>query len=66
MIYRSYLVEENLGLLKNNLNLFYGENLGLKNDFREKIKDLNKKALIKNLNQEEILADENKFFNEQL
>ena len=66
MIYRSYLVEENLGLLKNNLNLFYGENLGLKNDFREKIKDLNKKALIKNLNQEEILADENKFFNELL
>ena len=66
MIYRSYLVEENLGLLKNNLNLFYGENLGLKNDFREKIKDLNKKTLIKNLNQEEILADENKFFNELL
>ena len=66
MIYRSYLVEENLGLLKNNLNLFYGENLGLKNDFREKIKDLNKKALIKNLNQEEILADEKKFFNELL
>ena len=66
MIYKSYLVEENLELLKNNLNLFYGENLGLKNDLREKIKNLNKNALIKNLNQEEILADDNKFINELL
>ena len=66
MIYKSYLVEENLKLLKNNLNLFYGENLGLKYDLKGKIKNLNKNALIKNLNQEEILADDDKFFNELL
>ena len=29
MIYKSYLVEENINILKNNLVLFYGENLGL-------------------------------------
>ena len=66
MIYKSYLLEENIRSINENPFLFYGENLGLKNDFRDKIKELNKKALIKNLNQEEILADENKFFNELL
>ena len=34
---KSYLLEENLDIQKNNLVLFYGENLGLKNDFKEKI-----------------------------
>ena len=38
MIHKSYLIEENIELLKNNIVLFYGENLGLKNDFRDKIK----------------------------
>ena len=64
MIYKSYLLEENIKSINENLFLFYGENLGLKNDFRDKIKQLNKTALIKNLDQEEILADENKFFEE--
>ena len=64
MIYKSFLVEENLKLLKYNLVLFYGENLGLKDDFKNKIKNLNKHALIKNFDQEEILYDETKFFNE--
>ena len=64
MIYKSFLVEENLKLIKYNLVLFYGENLGLKDDFKNKIKNLNKHALIKNFDQEEILDDETKFFNE--
>ena len=64
MIYKSYLIENNLSSIKENLILFYGENLGLKNDLKNKIKDFNTNALIINLNQEEILADENKFFNE--
>ena len=64
MIYKSFLVEGNLKLLKYNLVLFYGENLGLKDDFKNKIKNLNKHALIKNFDQEEILDDETKFFNE--
>ncbi len=44
MIYKSYLVEENIGLIKNNLTLFYGENFGLINDFKEKIKIKKKKS----------------------
>ena len=64
MIYKSYLVENNLSSINENLILFYGENLGLKNDLKNKIKDFNTNALIINLNQEEILADENKFFTE--
>ena len=42
MIYKSYLLEENFNLQKNNLALFYGENLGLINDFKEKNKKENK------------------------
>ena len=66
MIFKSYLVETNLEILKEKLVLFYGENTGLKIDLRSKIKNLNKEALIINLDQDEILADENKFFNELL
>ena len=42
MIYKSYLIEKNINSLKENLVLFYGENFGIKKDFREKIKDTNK------------------------
>ena len=34
MIYKSYLLEQNINNLNENLYLFYGENLGLKNDFK--------------------------------
>ena len=64
MIYKSYLVEQNIDLLNNNIVLFYGENLGLKNDLKKTIKNLNKKAFIKSLNQEEILSNKDKFINE--
>ena len=66
MIYKSYSVEENISSISGKIFLFYGENLGLQNDLKNKIRNLNNKALIKNFNQEEILADENKFFNELL
>tara|TARA_B100001248_G_scaffold249079_1_gene221945 strand:- start:521 stop:1513 length:993 start_codon:yes stop_codon:yes gene_type:complete len=63
MNFKSYLIEKDYSYLKNlNSVLFYGENLGLKNDLKSKIKNLSKKALIINLNQEEILANENEFF----
>ena len=42
MIHKSYLVEENFKILKNNIVLFYGENLGLIHDFKNKIKKKNK------------------------
>ena len=37
MIYKSYLIEENIKILKNNCVLFYGENLGLIEDLKRKI-----------------------------
>ena len=32
MIYKSYLVEQNVNILKNDIILIYGENDGLKSD----------------------------------
>ena len=46
MIYKSYLVEENINIFKNNIVLFYGENLGLIEEFKQIIlKDKKKKVL---------------------
>ena len=64
MIHKSYLVEENVEILKSNLVLFYGENLGLINDFKIKISRKNKKNKILKFNQEEILKNEKIFFKE--
>ena len=64
MIYKSYLVEQNIAILKNNLVLFYGENTGLINDFKEKIiKSFSKSNIIK-YNQEDILKNKNLLLNE--
>ena len=66
MIYKSYLIEQNINLIKENLVLFYGENLGLKNDFKEKIKlDYKNKEII-NFFQDSILLNEESFFAEVL
>ncbi len=64
MNYKSYIIEKDISVLKNNIFLFYGENLGLKNDFRGKIKSSFPGAQFLTLFQEEILADKSKFFNE--
>ena len=45
MIFKSYLVEENIEVLKNNFTLFYGENLGLQDDIKKNIIKLEKKVL---------------------
>ena len=37
MIYKSYILEQNINALKEKIALFYGENLGLKNDIKTKI-----------------------------
>ena len=65
MIYKSYLIEQNFSI-NENLTLFYGENLGLKNFFQKKIKEHNKDNEIINYNQEDILKDENQIYNEIL
>ena len=35
MIYKSYQIEKNIALLKEKISLLYGENLGLRNDFKK-------------------------------
>tara|TARA_B100000989_G_scaffold101177_1_gene73939 strand:+ start:2079 stop:3065 length:987 start_codon:yes stop_codon:yes gene_type:complete len=61
MNYKSYLVEQNIKILKNNILLFYGENLGLKNDFKKKLKLSNTNASVVRFTQEEVLKDQNYF-----
>ena len=41
MIYKSYLIEGNLNKIKQKIILFYGENFGLKNTFKNEIKLIN-------------------------
>ena len=64
MIHKSYLIEQNLNLLKNNIALFYGENSGLIQDFKEKIAFNFKEVTILKYSQEEILANQENFFTE--
>ena len=64
MIYKSYLVEDNIKILKNNLVLFYGENLGLLKDFKNKIINENSNNTIIKLSQEEIIKNDNILFNQ--
>ena len=37
MIHKSYLIEQNFDNLKNKIVLFYGENLGLIDEFKDRI-----------------------------
>lgn len=64
MIIKSYLAEQNHTGLDKKLLLFYGENLGLRNDFKRilKIKNHDSEKLI--FNQEDILKDDNLFYSE--
>ena len=64
MIYKSYLIEENIKILKNNCVLFYGENLGLIEDLKRKITLANSKNKILRYSQEDIIRNEEIFFNE--
>ena len=64
MIYKSYLLENNINGLNQNLCLFYGENLGLKNDFKDFLITENKESEIIKLNQDDILKKKEFFFNE--
>ena len=59
MIYKSYLVEGNIKILQNNINLFYGENLGLKNDLKFIIKKNYKEFKIIRFFEDELLKNNN-------
>ena len=64
MIIKSYLLEQNIKKLLGGHFLFYGLNLGLKDDFKEKIKTLNKKNEVLIFNQEEILKNSESYLGE--
>ncbi len=65
MIYKSYLVEKNISSIKKDLStLFYGENLGLKKNFKEQIKIENKDASFINYTQEEVLKNQSDILRE--
>ena len=64
MIYKSYQVEQNIKIIDKKFSLFFGENLGLKNEFKKQIKLDNKNAEIIAFTQDEILKNEDLFFNE--
>ena len=62
MIFKSYLAEENLSILKNKVTLFYGENYGLMNDFKKKICSTYKSEKLLRYTQDDILKDKYVFF----
>ena len=64
MIHKSYLIENNFNLIQNKIALFYGENIGLQNDFKEIIRRLNKHNKILNYDQDEILNSSDYLFEE--
>tara|TARA_Y100001958_G_C21225267_1_gene550648 strand:+ start:482 stop:1468 length:987 start_codon:yes stop_codon:yes gene_type:complete len=64
MIYKSYLIEQNIKQIKEYIALFYGENLGLKNEIIDKIRSNNSDSEIINLTQDEILKNDNILINE--
>ena len=62
MILKSYLVENNFDTLNQyNSIVFYGENDGLKDDFKDRLKILNKDAEIFTIYQEDILKSNDIF-----
>ena len=62
MIYKSYLVEKNIEILKNKVVLFYGENQGMQDNFKSTIKNKNLEVEIIRYNQDEVTNDVNSFF----
>ncbi len=65
MIFKSYIIEQSFSSISNcKLFLFYGENQGLKKEFKEKLKIENKDQEILNLFQDEIIKNKNILTNE--
>ena len=64
MIYKSYVLEQNINSLDEKLALFYGENIGLKEDFKKKIRDKNKDSEILRYTQEDLIKNRYLLINE--
>ena len=60
MILKSYIVEQNIEILKDyQATLIYGQNTGIKNDIKQKLKNKNKNSEIIIFFEEEILKNKN-------
>ena len=65
MIIKSYIAEKNLDQIDRfNSVLFYGENQGLKKDFKEKLRSIHKEHEILNLFQDDIIKNKSLLVNE--
>ena len=65
MIFKSYILEQSLQSIENlKMFLFYGENHGLKKEFKEKIREQSKGKEILNFFQDEIVKDKKILVNE--
>ena len=64
MIYKRYLIEKNINSIKENVILFYGENYGIKKDFREKIRKNNKDSEFLLFDQKDIIENSSILYNE--
>jgi len=57
MIYKSYILEQNVNAINEKIALLYGVNLGLKNDLKAKIIENNKNSEILRFSQDQLLKD---------
>ena len=64
MIYKSYLIEDSIKSLDEKMFLFFGENIGLKEELKKKIKLTNLDSEIIYFNQDEIIKNNNLIYNE--
>ena len=65
MIFKSYILEQNIKSINNQkIFLFYGENLGLKKEFKEKLRIEYEHQEILNLLQDEVIKNKNILANE--
>ena len=64
MILKSYIVENDINTIKSNVALIYGENLGLLQDLKNAIKKTNKTQQLLVYTQDDVLKNENSFYNE--
>ena len=65
MIFKSFVLEQNKKIFSElKCVLFYGENLGLKREFKNLIKNLNKNSESLNYFQEEIIKNPETFLNQ--
>ena len=63
MLFKSYEVEKNINIINQSLILFYGENIGLKNYFKNTLKKNDNYEPI-NFNQDELIKNKNLIINE--